>query len=286
MTYRPGDPWSGTTYHGFAGGRGDPARAPAAAPPAYRPPARRPSPRAWLIGGVGGALALGLILGLWAKPELGGPAPSTPPRPPTADALPSVPGPSAMRANPAPAGEAASAMAPSAGVPIAINPPPPPPPTPRPIGRLEVLPPEMARAARAQGSAAVARTPSVPAQATAIAVPAPASPAPAALGLPAAIAAPPLQASFDCAAARPGAEQAVCSDPALAAADARLARAYRRALRAGVVDPADLNQEQQDWLAIREDAARRSPRALASVYQQRLGELEAIAANGAADVGN
>jgi uncharacterized protein len=84
------------------------------------------------------------------------------------------------------------------------------------------------------------------------------------------------RASFDCATARPGAEQAVCSDPGLAAADRRLASAYRRAMSSGVV-PADLRQEQRDWMAIREDAAHRSRHALASVYDQRIAELNAMA---------
>ena len=89
---------------------------------------------------------------------------------------------------------------------------------------------------------------------------------------------PMLQASFDCGTARPGAEQAVCSDPGLAAADRQLARAYRRALRSGA-DPESLRQEQRDWLSIREDAAQHSRGALASVYGQRIAELDDIAEN-------
>jgi uncharacterized protein len=87
---------------------------------------------------------------------------------------------------------------------------------------------------------------------------------------------PAAQASFDCSAARPGAEQLVCSDPSLAAADRRLARAYRRAIEAGL--PMDeLRTEQGDWLAIREDAARHSPRAVQNIYEQRIQELNDMA---------
>ena len=68
----------------------------------------------------------------------------------------------------------------------------------------------------------------------------------------------------------------MCSDPALAAADRQMARAFQRALRAGV--PYDqLRAEQNDWLDIRDDAARRSPRALSAVYDQRIEELNEMA---------
>jgi hypothetical protein len=39
----------------------------------------------------------------------------------------------------------------------------------------------------------------------------------------------------------------------------------------------ELRAEQDDWLSIREQAARRSPEAVASIYRQRIGELNAIA---------
>jgi len=68
----------------------------------------------------------------------------------------------------------------------------------------------------------------------------------------------------------------VCADPALASADRQMARAYQRALRAGAA-PGELRQEQRDWMAIREDAARQSPRALAQIYDQRIQELNQIA---------
>ncbi|MDP3852173.1 lysozyme inhibitor LprI family protein [Phenylobacterium sp.] len=82
--------------------------------------------------------------------------------------------------------------------------------------------------------------------------------------------------SFDCRRARSPAEDMICADPDLAAADRRLARAFQRALQAGT--PYDLlRAEQDDWLEIREDAARRSSRAVAAVYGQRIAELDAMA---------
>ncbi|MDB5474601.1 MAG: hypothetical protein JWP49_112, partial [Phenylobacterium sp.] len=84
------------------------------------------------------------------------------------------------------------------------------------------------------------------------------------------------RAGFDCSSARGAAEAMVCGDPDLAAADRELARAYSRALRSGV-PPGAVRADQRDWLNIREDAARHSRRALASVYQQRIDELNAVA---------
>lgn len=82
--------------------------------------------------------------------------------------------------------------------------------------------------------------------------------------------------SYDCREASSPAEEMVCSDPALAAADRHLARAFQRAIKAGA--PYDLlRAEQDDWLAIREDAARHSPRAVAAIYDQRIGQLNAMA---------
>jgi len=74
------------------------------------------------------------------------------------------------------------------------------------------------------------------------------------------------------------AEQMVCSDPQFGAADRRLRRAYAAALRSGA--PADeLRADQEEWLRIREEAARYSRNALMNVYHQRIDELEAAAAD-------
>ena len=84
------------------------------------------------------------------------------------------------------------------------------------------------------------------------------------------------QASFDCRRAASYAEEMVCSDPALAAADRHLARAFQRAVRLGV--PYDLLAAEQDnWMMVREEAARRSPRAVAGAYDQRIEQLNAMA---------
>jgi uncharacterized protein YecT (DUF1311 family) len=193
-----------------------------------------------LLSGVAGALVLGVLFGLWARPELAG----------------SQPTPAA-----APAGVSQ--------VPVVMAPPAKSEAPPRAPGRLETLPPDMAAGAGDQvmPSDAGALTPRE-------------RPAAAGDGAASEAAETPsprrYAASFDCATARPGAEEMVCQDPALAAADRRMARAYERAMRAGA-DPDDLRQEQRDWTAIREDAAMHSPRALAQVYDQRIEELNQIA---------
>ena len=71
----------------------------------------------------------------------------------------------------------------------------------------------------------------------------------------------------------------VCGDSELATLDRRLNRAFDRAVGSGI-PYRELRREQDDWLAIREDAARRSPEAVASIYRQRIRELNAIAEGG------
>jgi uncharacterized protein len=83
-----------------------------------------------------------------------------------------------------------------------------------------------------------------------------------------------------CAGSRSRAEALVCADPQLAAYDRDLARAYRRAMRSGAVSPQDLQADQRDWMDVREQAARRSPEAMADVYAQRIDELNRIADDG------
>jgi len=96
--------------------------------------------------------------------------------------------------------------------------------------------------------------------------PAPSQPAPASV-----------RPSFDCREAQTAAQRMVCNDARLAAADRRMSRAYAAALAArGSED--QLDAEQADWLAIREDAARYSSRAVLNVYEQRTRELEAMVA--------
>ena len=82
--------------------------------------------------------------------------------------------------------------------------------------------------------------------------------------------------TVDCAAPGSLADEMTCADPALAAADRQMARAFRRAVRAGA-PYGELRAEQNDFMAMREDAALRSPRALARLYDQRIDDLNAIA---------
>lgn len=157
------------------------------------------------------------------------------------------------------------------------------PPAPQPVsaGKLEVLPTDMAAA-----PARVAAPDPGPDQPSPVryaeAPPTPAVPAeryevPVSVTVPPPVRRVQARPSFDCRYARSQAEEMVCEDPDLAAADRRLARAYDRAARYGSVPPRDLRAEQDDWLEIREDAARRSPAAVSQVYDQRIQELDALA---------
>ena len=192
-------------------------------------------PRALLAGGIGAAVVAGAVLGLMA------------------------------RSQPAPAPAAPSAA--SGTVPIEVVEMKPE-PLPEPVGKLEVLPEDMARAAEVAARSPPPRPRVEPEpllnfadereMAVAVRPRAGADP------------------SFNCGYARTDSEYLVCGDRELARLDRRLARAFDRALRAGVPFD-DLRAEQDDWLAIREDAARHSPGAVASVYRQRIQELDALA---------
>lgn len=82
--------------------------------------------------------------------------------------------------------------------------------------------------------------------------------------------------SFNCRFSQSRAEQMICDDPDLAAADRRLNDAYEQAIASGVPRRA-LRQEQDRWLSIRDEAAKDSPRAVAQAYAQRIAELLEIA---------
>ncbi|HEY8615302.1 lysozyme inhibitor LprI family protein [Phenylobacterium sp.] len=275
-----GESWAGSTYNGFAGHSAQQAAAPHPhAPPSA--PSHGTRNRNLLIGGVAGAVALGLVFGLWARPQFGED---------DRDRGPMRPVPAEATQTPAMPVEVAR-------------------PTPAPVpvadGPLEVLPPELAEAPperlpqvvaptppqrlptvtrtaptapRAQPPVQVAQAPPPPAVVPRSA-PEAAAPVVARAPEPPPYVAPPpdrVTPSFNCRYARSPSERLVCSDPELAAADRRLARAYNRAVAAGI--PArELRAEQDDWLSIREQAARRSPRAVASVYEQRIQELNELA---------
>ena len=85
-----------------------------------------------------------------------------------------------------------------------------------------------------------------------------------------------MRPSFNCRFARSRSERMVCSDDRLAAADRRLARAFDRAIAAGV-PRRELREDQDDWMSIREDAARYGRGAVSNVYEQRIQELEDMA---------
>lgn len=107
----------------------------------------------------------------------------------------------------------------------------------------------------------------------------PRTPELAVTGVPASVATMDRPRRDPCAGAPSPAAEMVCRDPDLAAADRRMRRAYDAAVAAGA--PEDmLAFEQADWREIREMAARRSPRAVASIYRQRTDELWRMADEG------
>lgn len=81
--------------------------------------------------------------------------------------------------------------------------------------------------------------------------------------------------SFNCRYARTPSERMVCVDPNLAAADRRLATAYRDAVKAGVPERV-LRRQQDMWLGAREAAARYGPEDVSRVYEARISELEGM----------
>lgn len=209
------------------------------------PPSRRPGRKALLLG-VAGACALGLAFGLMARPQL---ITDGPPREPMQ----------------------ASAKTAERQMDIVMGEAPPPPPLPeRPP--LETMSPETVAATAPppepfrEEPRLVPREPPEPPQAP-WAPEAPIAREPPRAGAP---------PSFDCRQAGSLAEEMICTDAVLAAADRHMARAFQRAVRSGAPYE-QLRAEQNDWLAMREDAALRSPRALAALYDQRIAELNAIA---------
>ena len=271
-TDRSGEPWSGVTYNGFSGtGPAAPQgearrfephehqRQPPAAPP------RRGVSKRMLAGGVAVAASLGLLFGVLAKPDL---VDGNRAREP-------------MRPAAAPATEVAAAM-PIEVAPVVAA------PTPVATDRLEVLSPEVARAGAEPVRIPAARPLPRPVE-FAEAPPPPIRAAPPAdvarapPAIPASAREPqprlaerPVAPGFNCRYARSRSEQMVCSDDQLARLDRRLNAAFRSAVASGVPFE-DLRADQDDWLAIREDAARHSPDAVRSIYRQRIRELEDMA---------
>jgi uncharacterized protein YecT (DUF1311 family) len=143
------------------------------------------------------------------------------------------------------------AAAESLVVPVEIAAPQPSPAPPPAAAPLDVLPPEAAPAA------------------------APAATAPV---RPAAAPAPRADPDFDCRRPNSQSERLVCGDAELARLDRNMNRAFDAAVAAGAPYES-LRQDQDNWLAVREDAARNEPDGVAGMYRQRIAELRDIAAN-------
>jgi len=263
------DGWSGT-YNGFAqkgGPQHDTGLRIERPPPRqfepdeYRLPPRprgRGVSRGMLLGGVGAAVGLGLLFGFFAKPEFAEAPTRAPMAPVTRTAEETVTTPVLV--------EVAAAT---------------PAPAPKAAGKLEVLPPDLARAAQARSTTFPASPPTAPPRSQPVVdlpepAPAPREIAPAPPRIAAAPSPPLAQPSFNCRYAGTRSERMVCADPELARLDRRLDRAFQQAVGSGI-PYRELRAEQDDWLAIREDAARRSPNAVESVYRQRIAELNDLA---------
>lgn len=204
-----------------------------------------------LLWGVAAAWALGAVLGLIARPELIGQ--DRKPMAPAKVGAPTAPEPPSLRAVLADAKGVEPAPTPDAG-PLDLGLAPPPtdarPPVARdwadgpPVAVIVAPPPEGQR----PPAVISARPEAAPRRAD--------SPGP----------------SFDCSFARSYADEVVCSDPELAAADRALDRAYRRARDAGAPDWV-LRQRHAEWSRAREAAAREGAWAVDEVYRARIDEL-------------
>lgn len=73
-------------------------------------------------------------------------------------------------------------------------------------------------------------------------------------------------------------ERLVCGDAELAGLNRGMTRAFDAAVKAGVPYQS-LRQDQDDWLRVREDAARHEPDRVAGMYRERIAELKDIAAS-------
>lgn len=82
--------------------------------------------------------------------------------------------------------------------------------------------------------------------------------------------------AFDCDGADSLAEQMICGEERLAAADRRMDRAFQAALDAGV-PMRILRRQQRDFLDAREAAARHGQDAVADVYSERIAVLDGMA---------
>ncbi|WP_430424142.1 hypothetical protein [Phenylobacterium sp.] len=218
--------------------------------PAWRRAEAPPEPRLWRSPLVAGCAVVALLAAGVGWATLGYPGrPPAPAQPPEVEA----PAPSPLQ--------------------VVIAEPPSPAPLAPAAERLEVLPPPQMNAAAEGAPPARMVIPSPPPEA---ALPRE-TPSAAASAQAAGVRTAPETSRFDaCADAPTPAYEMVCSDRWLAQADQRMKRAYSAAMAAGV-PPEALQRDQEDWLAVREDAAQVSRRAVADIYRQRTRELFAMA---------
>jgi hypothetical protein len=137
---------------------------------------------------------------------------------------------------------------------------------PAPVAPAVEPPPPPAAPNRPTSRAAPARAASIPAPRR-LAAPLAAPPA-APLAAPLAA---PVAASVACKPNAGVAEAMICANPALAAAERDTRRATRRAVAAG------RHPDEAAWLAVREEAAQRSPAALAVAYRRHITALNRLA---------
>lgn len=218
-------------------------------PPTPDPPRRRPA-KGLITAGVAMALVLGIVGGFAMKPRLNDQALGK--RVENHRVVPIPKEPSGLNIL---VDRTVTAVTQQPALPVTPVEPQRPAPYPDPAVAAEPRPP---------GSAPRPQPPRSPVVVGSIPERTPSAPTPAA------------RPRFNCAYARTQAEHLVCVDPQLAAADRRLARAYREAIDAGVPERV-LRRQQDAWLAVREEAARAGPAAVFDVYSERTAELQGMA---------
>ena len=97
--------------------------------------------------------------------------------------------------------------------------------------------------------------------------------APAVLAIVAALAVPaPVLAAMDCSRAKSNSEKLLCSNPRLAEADERMARAFRGAIHRGA-DPKTLMETQRVWIDDARDVCN-DVECMLRAYEERISDLD------------
>ncbi|HEX8233630.1 MAG TPA: lysozyme inhibitor LprI family protein [Caulobacteraceae bacterium] len=249
--------------------------------PIARPVRGRRTTRKLIIGGIAGACALGLGLGLLARPSFRDNPDRASDRTTAASdgQIQIVKRPSAAPAQPAPvqavaADDAQPADTVSAAPMVqAAAPAPRPEPAPTPVSRAapvaEAAPPPRQIVTSAPVRVRPRPEPAIRRAAEEEDAVAPQPVARQQVERP----------GFNCRYARSQSERLVCADGRLASYDRRLNRAFNRAVRNGV-SYRELRREQDRWLRARENAARVDPDAVENVYRSRIAELEEMGDGG------